>query len=184
MTKLFAALTIALFAQAAQADVAKVDFTTRYDWNNGSVTQIDPIASLTLTLNQDGTVAAQVDTAADQYWNGVGIDATWSGFADSAATQGDTTGWGTSLGSFQHGLVCWDGCMGSASWTISGVNGPITSVQQLFTGGGSSYDAFFYTGTQYYGMAAATSAVPEPTSIALIGLGLAGVGIARRRKHA
>ena len=180
MNKLLASLTIALFAQAAHADVVKVDFTAKYDWN-GSISTTDPIASLTLSLNQNGTVAATLDTAANQNWTGVALDSGWH-FNSTDMTQGSRTSWGTAFGTFGTGLVCFNGCAGSVSWTISDYNGPLTSVRQLLNGGGSAYDAFLYTGIQYAGDAVDVSAVPEPASIALLGLGLVGVATGRRRK--
>jgi hypothetical protein len=181
MKKLLASLTIALLAQAAHADVVKVDFTTEYNWVDGTMATIAPFASLTLSLNGNGSIAARFDTGADQAWKGVAIDSPWNVSA-SDVSQGSAGGWGTSLGQFWTGLSCFTGCTGPVSWTISSFDGPFTSVRQLLTGDQSPYDAFFYDGTQYAGMAVETSAVPEPAGLALLGLGLAGVGIARRRK--
>jgi hypothetical protein len=181
MKNLLASLTIALLTQAAHADVVKVDFTTEYNWNDGTTMTVDPIASLTLSLNEDGSIAARFDTGVNQGWNGVAIDSPWNVTA-SDISQGSAGSWGTSLGVFSTGLACFTGCTGPVSWTISSFDGPFTSVRQLLTGDQSPYDAFFYDGTQYAGMAVETSAVPEPASLALLGLGLAGVGIARRRK--
>lgn len=181
MNKLLASLSIALFAQVAHADVMTVDFTTRGGWNIKPTT-VDSVGKLTLRLNDDGTIAASLATDANLTWYGVAVDSYYS-YDESNFSQGFQSGWGTAFGEFNTGVICDTGCNGGATWTIS-ASDKFTTVTQLFDGHGSTYDAWFYTKTaEYAGMAADPADVPEPASIALLGLGLAGVGVARARRN-
>lgn len=55
----------------------------------------------------------------------------------------------------------------------------VKSIHFGLTGGGTTQGGFFYIDNLTIG----SSAVPEPTTLALVGLGLAGLGCRRRRAH-
>lgn len=125
MNKLLASLSIALLTQCAQADVLVVDFTTHGGYRVPRTT-VDSVGNLTLTLNDDGTVDARLDVAADRTWQGVAIDS-GDGFDASNVSQGIRASWGSWFGEFDMGVLCNPNCTGSASWTISAAD-KITSV--------------------------------------------------------
>jgi hypothetical protein len=71
----------------------------------------------------------------------------------------------------------------SLNWTI-GIPGEFTSVFQALGGGNSTYDFYMFTDGNWAGNAVAVSAVPEPSTWAMMILGFAGIGfMAYRRKN-
>jgi len=167
------------FVSLAHADSASASFTDVI--GSGSVSDI----TATFTLNADGSIGA---TASSTNGGLVGFAFSSSGNAhyvsqDFSSDASDTS-WGTGFGSFSSGWVTnsWPATATSVDWTI-GSAGQFSSVSQLFAANGNGYELFAYTnsGTQYGGNA--VSAVPEPSTYAMLFAGLACVGwMARRRR--
>jgi hypothetical protein len=175
-------LTLLLFLSAVT-----VSFADSIVGNFNLDTSLNPVASrgqVTFTLNADGTIAASLVTNYEIL--AFGVDSV-TGFAESGfspTTPDNEGGWDDPFGNQSSGFLC-NACGSSESWTI-GTPNEFTSVWQALGGNHSSTDFFLADyflpeGIGAYG-ADAQSAVPEPGSLTLLGVGLAGLVLLRRRR--
>lgn len=187
MKKFLAVLGFILLTHnSAQADVMKTDFTAAQYGHSGAITSI---ASLTLSLNSDGTIDGTLTTIDPTlHIVGLGLNSsksfTTSNFSHPVV---NGYGWVGSFGSFYTGFNCGRNCIGDMTFTISDTT-PFTSVSDAFVGGTASYQGYLFTDNDEYAgnftAEATDGTVPEPTSMAIFGLGLAGFAALRRRKEA
>jgi hypothetical protein len=167
--------------------LGSVSFADSLVGNFNLDTSLDPIPSqgqVTFTLNGDGTISASLVTY-NYAILGFGFDSVESNIAESgfSPTTPDypNVGWFDAFGSQNSGFYC-STCGFAESWTI-GSAGEFTSVWQALGGGNASVDFFLYDSNQgqYGGNAGGQSGVPEPGSLVLLGAGLAGLALVRRR---
>jgi len=148
---------------------------------------------VTLDLNADGTIAALAESFGGNII-GVALDAGFSSFAapeydfspvNPDANGGNLFGWTSGDGEFLLGFYCGNdngvGCTPTISWTIGSV-GQFSSAFDVLGGTGSVYDMFLLTDAGSFSAFAEETSVPEPGTLALLGIGLAGLSFARRRK--
>ena len=163
---------------SAHADVLVAEFNIMEGIPSASGGQV------TFTLNGDGTIAGSVSSTSGPI-AALGFDsATQFGFGLSSSGYGDTST--LNIYGFQLSAAANFGVPTATSlnWTI-GIPGEFTSVFQALGGGNSTYDFYMFTDGNWAGNAVAVSAVPEPSTWAMMILGFAGVGfMAYRRKNA
>jgi PEP-CTERM motif len=169
---------VAAFCLAAVAPV-HADVITAYF----TIKDLHPSVSggtIVFALNPDGTISASLHSVSGDI-GGFGFDSIVPNLPESnfsPTVPFNTFGWATGYGYHASGFFCLPQCGPDESWTI-GNPGDFTSVLQALGGGTASYDFLLLNSA---GDWAADLRVPEPATLALLGIGLAGLGFSRRRK--
>ncbi len=173
-----ASMALALGTGAAKADVVIGNFNIE----NGSP-QISA-GTITFTLNGNGTIGASVTVGGNII--GIGFDSAVSNLPESGFTPtapDNPFGWTDMYGLQASGFLC-TACGSTESWTI-GNPGDFTSALQAISGNNSAYDFFLFDGSnQWAGDGVLQRGVPEPTTWAMMILGLGGLGVVARRRKA
>jgi hypothetical protein len=180
-----------------QANAALIQFQYDDTISYSSITGLVAGQSATITVGLDNGVAGDVSqtwTAGDltsvtfDFNNGglvTTFDSPWGGHLGSGAGNFTTNGSGTLTGVMSS---WWDFGVGS-DYTSSGI--PVTPVGWSLNGHNGVFSADgrgSVSLTKVSGLISAANwnkvaAVPEPSIIALFGLGLVGIGFARRRRQ-
>ena len=141
---------------------------------------IDPLSDTTFAAPGTGSGAWTLGSIADDYMVASGTPASGTGNLDP--TLSTCTGGGINCGSF--GVASWFYLTdyGTAQDGQSYFTSPVPFYNVNFTSG--QFDNFSPTGTQsIHGSLDATFSVPEPESLALLGIGLLGLAMSRRARN-
>ncbi len=146
---------------AQQSQRATINSNTELFWSS-------EIAALSALLTD--TIALSASSGSQQY--AVGETKSFGPFARDGQFSVDLSGILASLvGAGTFGLTC----ESSSGFGVAGGGGNIASTQSTQAGCGATI-------TYTYDAVVPPPAIPEPGTLALVGLALAGIGAARRRK--
>lgn len=179
MKRLIVAAVLCLAVVApVHADVITEDF----DILNGALSPSG--GTITFSLNLDGTISATLHSISNVYgfaFDSIATNLPESNFSPWIPTY--MSGWIDMYGYHPTGFACFPGYSCDVTtdwyWTI-GTPGQFTSVLEALGGGHAQYPFFLLNDD---GQWAAGAPTPEPTTLALLGLGLAGLTFSRRRKQ-
>ena len=137
-----------------------------------------------------GTIGGLLQQGGDQFDRftfSVAVGFLWTGlFVDNYVTSGGNTT--TGFEAYTGNVIDFDGSLGTALGPTFPINVSHIGTDILGNFGGPFGSGFYTVGLrenspgQQYSLTFQISAVPEPGTLALLGIGLSGMGLARRKK--